>query len=235
MFSPSKLLALTASIPAALACLGYEGGVPTPTGTKTLSSPYRISAGQTFDAGWVKYDRGSGACNDGEGGDDDAVFILEAGATLLNVIIGANQKEGVHCLGACTLQFVWFEDVCEDAITIKGDSAGQESWIIGGGAYHAEDKIVQHNGCGTVNIINFYAEDYGKVYRSCGNCSSQCKRNVYVEGTTAYDGGEVVGINYNYGDTATLINVCTDASHPCVLYDGNDDGDEPSKVGYCSG
>jgi hypothetical protein len=26
--------------------------------------------------------------------------------------------EGIHCLGHCTLNFVWFEDVCEDAITI---------------------------------------------------------------------------------------------------------------------
>lgn len=84
-------------------------------------------------------------------------------------------------------------------------------------------------------IINFYAEDYGKVYRSCGNCSSQCKRNVYVEGVTARDGGEVVGINQNYGDTATLKNVCTDADHPCVLYSGCAGGCEPKKVGYCSG
>lgn len=70
----------------------------------------------------------------------------------------------------------------------KNDKAGEHSWIIGGGAYHASDKIIQHNGCGTVNvstpihrfgpiitdvpkIINFYAEDYGKVYRSCGNVS----------------------------------------------------------------
>jgi pectate lyase len=68
MFSLTKLLALATAIPATLACLGYEGGVPTPTGTKTLSAPMRIKAGQTFDAGWVKYDRGSGACNDGEGG-----------------------------------------------------------------------------------------------------------------------------------------------------------------------
>lgn len=51
-------------------------------------------------------------------GDSDAVFLLESGATLQNVIIGKNQMEGVHCLGACTLRFVWFEDVCEDAITI---------------------------------------------------------------------------------------------------------------------
>ncbi|CAH0004291.1 unnamed protein product [Clonostachys byssicola] len=236
MYSPARFaIVLVGLVPTALACLGWEGGLPTPTSSKTISAPITIGAGETFDAGWVKYDRGSGACEDGEGGDSDAVFLLESGATLQNVIIGKNQMEGVHCLGPCTLRFVWFEDVCEDAITIKGDKKGEESWIIGGGAYHASDKIVQHNGCGTVNIINFYAEDYGKVYRSCGNCSSQCQRNVYVEGTTAYDGGEVVGINYNYGDTATLINVCTDADHPCVLYDGCSNGCEPSKVGYCSG
>lgn len=70
---------------------------------------------------------------------------------------------------------------------------------------------------------------------STRQCDSQCYRNVYIEGTTAYDGGEVCGINYNYGDTCTLNNVCTDASHPCVLYDGCDDDCEPEKIGYCSG
>jgi pectate lyase len=68
MFSPSRLLALVTAIPTTLACLGYEGGVPTLTGTKTLSAPMRIKVGQTFDAGWVKYDRGSGAYNSDEGG-----------------------------------------------------------------------------------------------------------------------------------------------------------------------
>lgn len=43
--------------------------------------------------------------------------------------------------------------VCEDAITVKNDGSGDQSWIIGGGAYKASDKVVQHNGCGTVNII----------------------------------------------------------------------------------
>jgi len=43
--------------------------------------------------------------------------------------------------------------VCEDAITIKNDASGDQTWIIGGGAYKAADKVVQHNGCGTVNII----------------------------------------------------------------------------------
>lgn len=51
---------------------------------------------------------------------EDAVFYLHSGATLRNVIIGKNQAEGVHCDGPCRLEFVWFEDVCEDAITIVG-------------------------------------------------------------------------------------------------------------------
>lgn len=69
MLSPAKVGVIGATlIPAALACLGYEGGVPTPTSSKTISSPITIEAGEVFDAGWVKYDRGSGACEDGEGG-----------------------------------------------------------------------------------------------------------------------------------------------------------------------
>jgi hypothetical protein len=52
-------------------------------------------------------------------GQADTVFILRKGATLKNVIIGKNQGEGVYCLGGgCTIENVWFEDVCEDAISI---------------------------------------------------------------------------------------------------------------------
>ena len=35
--------------------------------------------------------------------------------------------------GSCTLNNVWFEDVCEDAITIKQESG--TSYINGGGAF----------------------------------------------------------------------------------------------------
>ncbi|KAL1745324.1 polysaccharide lyase family 3 protein [Schizophyllum fasciatum] len=217
-------------------CNAYEGGVPVPTSHISNSKVIEIAAGQTFDAGWAKYDRGSGACKGQKEGDwKDAVFYLHEGATLRNVIIGADQAEGVHCDGHCNLEFVWFEDVCEDAISIKNDKAGAYSNIIGGGAYHASDKVVQHNGCGTVNIINFYVEDYGKLYRSCGNCSKQCKRNVYIEGVEAKDGGTLAGINSNFGDTATIKDACYDTSHPCTLYDGCAGGCEPKVVGYCSG
>ncbi|KAJ8082149.1 hypothetical protein PM082_007996 [Marasmius tenuissimus] len=98
---------------------------PTPPTTSHLSKPITVAAGQTFtpSQAYTRYDRGSGACNgQAEGGDSDAVFLLEEGATLSRVVIGKDQSEGVHCLGSCTLDHVYFEDVCEDAITIKQKS-----------------------------------------------------------------------------------------------------------------
>ncbi|KXH64190.1 pectate lyase C [Colletotrichum salicis] len=230
------LVPLLAALPGALACNGYTGGVPKATGTVTSKSYIEIKAGQVYDGKWQRFDRGSGACGGQSEGDyKDSVFYIQAGGTLKNAIIGKNQAEGVHCNGHCTLEFVWFEDVCEDAISIKNDKAGTQTWIVGGGAYHASDKIIQHNGCGTVNVINYYVEDYGKLYRSCGNCKTQCKRNVYMEGVTAKNGGELAGINLTYKDTATLKNVCADAKTKCQMYNGCAGGCEPSKAGTCSG
>ncbi|KAF5020308.1 hypothetical protein F66182_7684 [Fusarium sp. NRRL 66182] len=227
----SSFVSFLATLPAVMACLGHET-LPSSTGSKSLSSPQTIKAGETFDAGWVKYDRGVKCSGQSEGGSDDAVFLLEDGATLRNVIIGADQKEGVHCLGACTLEFVWFEDVCEDAISIKGDGTAN---IIGGGAFKASDKVIQHNGCGHVNVVNFYANDYGKVYRSCGNCKGNCARSVHIEGTTAVNGGELIGINTNLGDKATYSNNCVPKTE-CQAYEGCDKANgecEPTKKGTC--
>jgi pectate lyase len=52
--------------------------------------------------------------------------------------------------------------ICEDAVTIKQTGASDVSYIIGGGAFSASDKIVQHNGAGTVSISNFFASTFGK-------------------------------------------------------------------------
>lgn len=52
-------------------------------------------------------------------GEKDTAFVVEKGGTLRNVIIGKTAGEGVYCKGGgCTFEFVWFEDVCEDAISI---------------------------------------------------------------------------------------------------------------------
>lgn len=137
-------------------------------------------------------------CNDqAEGGDADAVFVLQSGATLSNVIIGPNNGEGVHCLGPCTLNNVWWTDVCEDAATFKQSSG--TSYVNGGGARNADDKVLQHNGGGTVAVKNFFAQDVGKVYRSCGNCDTQVARKSTFDGLRVEGASVVAGVNGNYG------------------------------------
>jgi len=160
------------------------------------------------------------------------LFELESGATLQNVIIGSPAADGVHCKGSCTLENVYWEDVGEDAATLKGSSSSQVMTINGGVARSASDKIFQHNGPGTMNIRNFCAESFGKLYRSCGNCSTQYKRSVVIDNVIARSGKVIAGINVNYGDTARFTRITVSGSPIiCDKYTGNDDGDEPSHVG----
>lgn len=90
--------------------------LPASSGHSVLSAVHTVAAGTSFDGKMYRYDRGV-SCVDGEGGDSDAVFAVQTGGTLKNVIIGANQIEGVHCLGSCTIQNVWWADVCEGMLT----------------------------------------------------------------------------------------------------------------------
>lgn len=122
MFSNAGQIALTllAAAPTALACLGYTGGLPKATGNVALTAPIYVKAGQVYDGGWRKFDRNPSSCNgQSEGGEKDTAFVVERGGTLRNVIIGKTVGEGVYCKGGgCNLEFIWFEDVCEDAISI---------------------------------------------------------------------------------------------------------------------
>lgn len=86
--------------------------IPTRVGSIiSLPKPSRLSG--VNDMGNREYDRGTPCTDDNDNGSEFAVFILEDGATLSNVIIGKDALEGVHCLGTCTLRNVWFRDVCE--------------------------------------------------------------------------------------------------------------------------
>jgi hypothetical protein len=158
--------------------------------------------------------------------------IQQAGASISNVIIGPNQIEGIHCMGGCKLTNVWWSAVCEDAFTIKKQEAGETTTISGGGAFGAEDKVLQHNGGGTMDVSGFTVDNFGKLYRSCGNCKTQSERHVVFSDITATEGKVLAGINSNYGDTATFKNVKTSGvKEICDEYKGTDNNDvEPEKV-----
>jgi hypothetical protein len=195
--------------------------IPTRVGSIiSLASASSISG--SVDMGNKEYDRGRDCDTDEDTSSASAVFILENGATLSNVIIGARQLEGVHCKAACTLKNVWFRDVCEDAISLLGTG---DVLIQGGGAANAGDKVVQHNGRGTVTIKDFTAVSVGKVYRSCGNCSNNGgPRKVVISGLRANTvTADVLGINSNYGDTATVSGSCgTGIKNVCQQWTGVD-------------
>jgi hypothetical protein len=141
-----------ANAPSEFFSLNKRASLPIPAskGSVTYKSVQVISG--VFDGGMKTYGRGVSCTGQVEGGDADAVFQLENGATLKNAIIGKDQIEGVHCKGSCTIENVWWVDVCEDALSLKGDG---NALIKGGGAQSASDKVVQHNGKGTVTIDGF--------------------------------------------------------------------------------
>ncbi|MEU0562263.1 pectate lyase [Dactylosporangium sp. NPDC006015] len=205
-------------------------GWPTKTGDASVSGTIPVSG--TLDGGMKRY------CCIGDGGQSesqDPMFELANGATIKNVIIGAPAGDGIHCLGTCTIQNVWWEDVGEDAATFLGTGGGT-SYVIGGGAKSASDKVFQHNGNGTVNISGFYVENAGKLYRACGNCTNSYQRNVVVSNITVKSTKVIAGINTNWGDTARFsrITVVGDSSHKTIIcdkYKGVPKGSEPSHIG----
>ena len=218
---------------------------PTATRTETLSAPITIGEGETFDGfaknnnQWVSYERGVkglGDCTKIEGGSKDPVFILKKGATLKNVIIDPNSIEHVHCTGdGCTVQNVYWIDVCEDALTLKGSTnTGAKFYVKGGAAKDGSDKIIQHNSAGTVYVSDFYVENSGKLYRSCGNCKSgyQNQRHVELSNVTSNNVKVVAGININFGDTAKFNNVKFSGGHACQRFNGNNNGQEPQGIDY---
>jgi hypothetical protein len=97
-----------------------------------------------------------------------------------------------------------------DAMTFKQPSG--TSYVIGGGARGAQGKVMRH----------------------CGNCSGNGgPRRSTFEGIIAKNGGIVVGINTNFGDTAELKDSCLVGAKYGDRYTGVQSGSEPKKIGAC--
>jgi hypothetical protein len=66
------------------------GSIPASSGTSALSAVQTIAAGESFDGGMFVYDRGQSCTGQSEGGDSDAVFILEVSTNLQVVPHGSS-------------------------------------------------------------------------------------------------------------------------------------------------
>lgn len=240
-------LAVAASASAAPA----KRAVPACT-IKNVTATTTVKKGETFD-GLVKFGKwtclvGTSKNMIGDQGESQIPhFILEEGATLKNVVLGnpnfgtgknlkAGGADGVHCNGNCTINNVFWGDVGEDAATMKGKGT---MTVTGGAAYKGADKIFQNNGAGsTISISDFYAAEAGKLYRSCGNCSTQSARYVKINGVTLYNVSVGVGVNSSFDaaklpalknayDVATIKDAQTNKAPFCHTYVGTSKGNEP--------
>jgi hypothetical protein len=188
------------------------GGCTSATSTQTVTATIKVTG--TYDGGCKRFRGGGNLGSGGDGEGKEPLFLLSPGATIFNLYIGSPESDGIHCTGTCLIRNAVWEDVLDDAATLKGSSPGDVMTIDGGSAANASDKVFQHNGPGKVVIKNFRVTNFGKLYRSCGNCSNngtvagQGGRHVEITNVTAVGPGkELAGINVNYGDSATFSNV----------------------------
>lgn len=247
---------------ALLAVAGSAAAAPgvrsVPACTKvSISATIDVPAGTTWD-GLARYGKWVclvGAAANMKGTQSESqipMFKLNHGATVKNVVIGdgslgsgtnlaAGGADGVHCYGQCNISNVYWADVGEDGATLrKVSGVTSKLTISGGAAFKAADKLFQHNGDGTMVIQDFYADNIGKLYRSCGNCSTQYARRLTVTGVrlgTVNSAG--VGVNSSYDsrsgiagqyDVATITDlVYGGTKKKCEGFVGTGSGYEPVK------
>jgi pectate lyase len=203
---------------------------PTPVGAdQKLSATKEVT---DFDGKGARFigtgDLGGSGQTEGQG----PLFSVKAGGSVKNVILGNPAADGIHCEGSCTIDNVWWEDVGEDAITLLGNSASNVYRISNSGAKNASDKVIQHNGGGTLYVKNFLVESFGKLYRSCGNCSTQNQRKSEFDTIVANGSGELAGINVTYKDSAKFTNIfAASGMKICERYNANNTGAEPTSAG----
>ncbi|OCL00369.1 polysaccharide lyase family 3 protein [Cenococcum geophilum 1.58] len=197
MYARAALTAYFAALAAAATTnTNLQTTFPASSGTTNLAAVKTIAACATFDGG---RSNGIAAISQAEGDNSDVVFLLQDGVMLSNVITGPSNGE--------------------DTATFKQTSG--TSYVNGGGARNADDKVLQRNGGGTVAVQNFL---------SCGDCDTQYARKPTFSNIRVDRASVAVGVNGNEGDTTTISNSCILGSAICWLYEGNDDGDEPTKT-----
>jgi hypothetical protein len=200
---------------------------PTASGSVTISGTMSVT---NYDGGMKTVQGTLDDCSVGAQGSTNAIFEVADGGSVKNVIFGTKIGDGIHCLGTCTIDNVWFPYICDDAITMLGGS-GKTATIKNSGFKGARDKTIQHNGDGSSVVLdNIYVETAGKLYRSCGEGSgcgpTSSKRTVTASNIYAIGVGQVIGVSSN--DKATLKNICTYRTPQiCHVYQPGSDNDAP--------
>ena len=145
----------------------------------------------------------------GRSGSTNAIFEVADGGSVKNVIFGTKVGDGIHCLGSCTIDNVWFPYVCDDAITMLGGS-GKTATIEQRLQERARQGDPAQRRRQHRHVRQHLRRDRGQAVpvvrrgRGCGPASS--KRTVTASNIYAIGVGQVIGVSSN--DKATLKNIC---------------------------
>ncbi|MET0343359.1 MAG: pectate lyase [Polyangiales bacterium] len=125
-----------------------------------------VPPGATFDGRGKRFTAGRALGDGSQNESQKPVFKLENGARLVNVVLGSPAADGIHTYGSVRLQNIHWEDIGEDAMTIK-----ESGTVIldGGSARKGEDKVFQINAPSTFRVSNFTANGAGKFIRQNGD------------------------------------------------------------------
>lgn len=154
---------------------GMEAGSP-PGNGGVVNETIVVAAGKTFDGQGKRYRAGSALGDGSQSEGQKPMFKLEDGATLRNVVLGSPAADGIHTYGDVTLENIVWEDIGEDALTIK------ESGTVvlnGGSARNGDDKVFQINAASTFRVSNFTASQAGKFIRQNGGTTFRV--DVYID------------------------------------------------------
>ena len=135
------------------------------SGSRTVNATIVVRAGDTFDGECRRFVAGRAVGDGSQAEGQDPVFRLERGATLLNVVLGSPAADGIHTYGDATLRNITWEDIGEDALTIKQRGTVR---LDGGSAQDGADKVFQINAASTFHVSNFRATNAGKFIRQNG-------------------------------------------------------------------
>jgi hypothetical protein len=172
-----------------------------PSGSTTVNATIVVGAGQTFDGECARFVAGPAVGDGSQDEGQDPVFRLEDGATLINVVVGAPAADGIHTYGDVTLRNITWEDIGEDALTIK-----EEGTVVldGGAAYNGEDKVFQINAASTFRLSNFRADSAGKLIRQNGGTDFEV--HVYIDACDISNMGESIFRTDSDSSTVEMTN-----------------------------
>ena len=177
------------------------GGCTTVGASMTVNATIVVKSGTTYDGGCKRFIAGSALGDGSQDEGQDPVFDVENNGTLINVVLGFPAADGVHTLGNATLRNITWEDIGEDAMTMKG--AGTVT-LDGGASQKGDDKTFQINAAGTFRVSNFKATTAGKFIRQNGDTTF--KVAVFIDRCDISDMDEAIFRTDSSTSTVSMTN-----------------------------